>query len=228
MRRRRQGRRGRRRGRGRQQQLPWEAAAAAALSLINDAHHRGLPQNDRFDCGRGAKAKGSRIHETIERAAGQKIPRLGLRERQLTGVEVRRRRHRRRRRRRLRLEAEEGARRKKASRANELRPSERGQSFCAFFAGSIRSLGGRGRLDRESAREKEGPSKDGGGAAAQKVAPHFHFLPRRSRQLSILSLHSSPLVLMLDIISITMKCFVYQSPDTSLMGLLMSPVVVIL
>ena len=109
-------------------------------------------------------------------AAGQKIPRLPLRERQLTGVKVRRRRRRRLLRLRHRRRRSLGGR-KQGGRTNELRPSERArrkEGFCAFFAASIRSLGGRGRLDREREREtKEG----GGGGGAQKVAPHIHFLP---------------------------------------------------
>ena len=166
----------RRRGQGRGRQQP--RAAAAALSLINDAHHL-LRENDWSDCGTTAEQSRAEHNTTQNRLLGKKILLLPLRERQLTGVKVRRRRRRRhRRRRRLRLAAEEGGRKqgeRTNERTNELR-ARKAESFCAFFAGSIRSLGGRGRLDRERERGRGG-TKDGGGA--QKVAPHFHFLPRR-------------------------------------------------
>ena len=128
----------RRRRRQRQQRRQRQpGAAAAALPLLNDAHllPGKWPKQPRTD--RGAQA------------VGQKSP-LALRERQLTGVKVRRRRRRRRHRRRHRRHRRLRRRRR---REEESKPNERArkegrkESFCAFFAGSIRSLSGRGRLE---------------------------------------------------------------------------------
>ena len=107
-------------------------------------------------------------------AAGQKSLRLPLRERQLTGVKVRRRRRRRLLRLRHRRRRSLGGR-KQGGRTDELRPSERAgrkEGFCAFFAASIRSLGGRGRLDRERGRKRDQGGRRRRRRSRKSCSPH--------------------------------------------------------
>ena len=107
-----------------------------------------------------AEPRRIRAEHNTAQAVGQKILLLPLRERQLTGVKVRRRRHRRRR--RLRLAAAEGGR-KQAERTEDRTASEEGRRvFARFLRVRFAVWAAEGvwtHTERERERERE---RDGG------------------------------------------------------------------